>query len=107
MLAQVPFELGVFDSVELHSCRYPGQGYCIMNLGEAPRRMHDPKSWLANHFEHEHTKFPYTHQDLPDDSIYRGAVDFSEVVGSITNPLEKSHIFQYQKDLNTSTLHFR
>ena len=64
-----------------------------MNLLEAPRRMHDPKSWLANHFEDKHTKFPYAHQDLPDESIYRGVVYFSEVVGRIMNPLEKAHIF--------------
>ena len=40
-------------------------------------------------------------------TIYIGVVDFSEVVGRITNPQEKAHILQYHKAWKTSTLHFR
>ena len=64
-----------------------------MNLGEEPERMHDPKSLVENNFVQEHTKIAYSHQDVLDDSIHRGAVDFLEVVRRIPTPLEKTHFF--------------
>ena len=69
--------------------------------------MHDPKSFLENDFVQEHTKITYSHQDVPDDSIYIGAIDFSQVESRISTPLEKTHMFQYQKEMNNSSLHFR
>ena len=41
-----------------------------MNLGEAPKRMHDPKSFLANYFVKEHMNTTYVHRENPNDSIY-------------------------------------
>ena len=69
--------------------------------------MHDPKSYLANHFVQEHSKIQYTHENEPHDSIYREAIDSLEVLSRITGPNVKVHIFKYQKDLNISVLHFR
>ena len=51
--------------------------------------------------------FTYVNQEHFDDSIYRGAIDFSEVVSRIPTPEEQTFIFQYQKDLKTRMLHFR
>ena len=63
-----------------------------MNLGEAPKRMHNPKAYLASLFSHEWDKFQYTHEDLPDDSIYRGVVDIQEALGKIIELDVKDHI---------------
>ena len=79
----------------------------MMNLGEAPKRMHDPKAFLANQLMQDHMKIMYVHQEIPDDSIYRGAKHFSEVVRRIPTPQEKIVIFQYQKELKTTVLHYR
>ena len=68
--------------------------------------MHDPKSYLASHFVQEHARIQYAHQDELDDSIYRAAIDFQEVLSRIDEPNVKAHIFQYQKDLKISVLHF-
>ena len=57
-----------------------------MNLGEAPKRMHDPKSYLANLFAHEHAKYHYVHEDDHDDSMFRAVVDFREAMGNIEDP---------------------
>ena len=54
-----------------------------MNLGEAPKWMHGPKSYLANLFSHEHAKSHYVHEDDPDDSMLRAAVDFREAMSKI------------------------
>ena len=78
-----------------------------MNVGEAPKRMHDPKSSLASHFVQEHARIQYAHQDELDDSIYREAIDFQEVLSSIVDPNFKARVFQYQKDLNIYVLHFK
>ena len=62
---------------------------------------------MASHFVQEHARIQYAHQDELDDSIYREAIDFQEVLISITDPKLKAHIFKYQKDLNIYVLHFR
>ena len=69
--------------------------------------MHDPKSFLANHFTQEHMKTAYTHQKDPDDSIYQGSNDFLEVIRRINFPSEKKFIFQYQQELKTKVLHYK
>ena len=38
-----------------------GRAIIDMNLGEAPKRMHDPKSFLASHFVQEHARIQYVH----------------------------------------------
>ena len=53
-----------------------GKEIASMNLGEEPKRMHDPKSYLALLFVQEHAKFQYSHEDEPNESIYREAIDF-------------------------------
>ena len=53
-----------------------GKDFSIMNLGEPPKRMHDPKSYLANLFAHERAKSHYVYEDGPEDSILREVVDF-------------------------------
>ena len=78
-----------------------------MNLGESPRRIHDPKAYLANLFVQEHDKFQYDHEDDPNDSIYKEAMDFQEALRNIVDPYVKFHVFKYQKDLKDSVLHFR
>ena len=72
-----------------------GNKIVTLKLRESPKRMHDPMSFLTNHFTQEHMKTGYSHQKDPDDSIYQGAKEFSEVVTNITTPNEKSFIFQY------------
>ena len=68
--------------------------------------MHDPKSYLASHFVQEHARIQYAHQDELNDSIYKETIDFQEVLSRIADPNVKAHIFQYQKDLKISVLHF-
>ena len=70
-----------------------GKAIAEMNLGEAPKRMHDPQGLLENHFLQEHTKIGYAHQEIPDDSIYIGANNFSDIVSMISIPMWKTHIF--------------
>ena len=69
--------------------------------------MHDPKSFLSNHFNQEHIKTAYAHHVDPDDSIYQGANAFFEFVRRISSPNEKNFIFQYQGELKTKVLHYR
>ena len=57
--------------------------------------MHDPNSFLSNHFTQENMKTAYTPQKDPNDYIYQGVNDFSEVVRRINSLDEKSFIFQY------------
>ena len=78
-----------------------------MNLGEAPKRMHDPKSYLASHFVQEHQRIQYAHQGERNDSIYRENINFLEVLIRIVDPNVKAHIFKYQKVLKIYVLHFR
>ena len=75
-----------------------GKEITTMNLGEASKRMHDPKSYMSNLFAQEWVKFQYTHEDLPDDSMYREAIDFHEALENITDLEEKEHVAKYQKD---------
>ena len=69
--------------------------------------MHDPKSFLENHFTEEHMKTAYTHQKDPDDSIYQGGNDFSKVASIITSLDENKIIFHYQRELKAKVLHYR
>ena len=78
-----------------------------MNLGEVPKRKHDPKSYLASHLVQEHSKLQYTHENEPDDSIYRETIDFQDVLSRIIDPNVKANVFKYWKDLKISVLHFR
>ena len=88
-----------------------------MKLGEAGKRMHDPKDFLASLFSQEKAKlnytlskkakFNYTHKDLSDDSMCRAFFDFQEAVENIIVSEVKSHVFKYQKEMKEFTLHFR
>ena len=78
-----------------------------MKLGEAPKRMHDPKSYLASLFVQEHGRFQYAHRDEPDDLIYKETIGFLEALHNIAYPNVKSHVFKYQKDLKDYVLHYR
>ena len=69
--------------------------------------MHDPMSYLANLFTHEHIGFRYTHENDPNDSMFRVVMDFQEPMNKITNPDTKSHLYKYQKDLKIRILHER
>ena len=44
-----------------------GKEITTMKLGEAVKRMHDPKAFLAILFAQVKGKFNYTHEDFPDD----------------------------------------
>ena len=75
-----PLNLG---SLVLHNSTHGavlGKEISIMNLGEAPKIMHDPKPHLASLFAQERAKFHYTHEEVPDDSICREAINFSEAL---------------------------
>ena len=63
-----------------------GKEISIMNLGEAPKRMHDPKYYLANLFAHEHAKSHYVHEDDPNDSMFIATVYFREAMEKIEDP---------------------
>ena len=84
-----------------------GKKIITLKLGEAPRRMHDTKSFLASHFTQEHMKTSYAHQMDHDDSIYQGANAFSKVVRRISSHYEKNFIFQYQDDVKNKVIHYR
>ena len=79
-----------------------------MKLGEAVKRMHDPKALLAILFAQEKAKLNYTHEYFPNDStVYRAFVYFWEALENIIVPELKSHVFKYQKEIKESTLYFR
>ena len=84
-----------------------GKQITTMKLAEAPKRMHDPKAYLASLFSQERAKFNYEHEDLPNESMYREVVDFQEALENITDLEVKSHVFKYQKDIKQSTLYFK
>ena len=69
--------------------------------------MHDPKDYLASFFSQEQTKFHYTHEELPDESIYTEANDFLEALENIIDPEVRAHVDKYQKDIKQTTLHFK
>ena len=50
-----------------------------MNLGESPKRMNDPNSYLTSHFVQEHDRIQYAHHDETGDSIYRETIDLIPV----------------------------
>ena len=89
-----PLSLGPLVIQNSTHARIIGKKITTMKLGESPKRMHDPKSFLANHFNQEHMKTTYAHQMDPNDFIYQGANDFSEVVIRISSLDEKNFIFQ-------------
>ena len=66
-----------------------------MNLGENPKRMHDPKSYLTSLFAQKRAKFNYAHEDMPNYSMYRIVVDFREALENISDQEVKSHVFKY------------
>ena len=57
-----------------------GKDITTMKLGEAVKRMHDPKAFLTSLFAQEKDKFNYIHEKLPDRSMYRAFVDFREAL---------------------------
>ena len=75
-----------------------------MKLGEAYKRMRDPNAFLVSLFYQEKAKLNYTHEDFPNDSMYRGFVDFRQALDKITDPEVKSHVFKYQKEIKETTL---
>ena len=81
-----------------------GKRITTLNIGEAPKRMHDPKSFLVNHFTQEHMKSSYVHQTTPDDSIYHGVDSFFEVLNMNSSEDEKRFIFQYQQEVKAKVL---
>ena len=105
-MAQVSLRLGFCTLQNSNHATILGSEFADMNQGEAPKRMHDPKSYLASNFVQEHARIQYAHQDELDDSIYRAAIDFQEVLSRIADPNSKAHIFQNQKDLKISMLDF-
>ena len=90
-----PLTLG---SLVLHNSTHAvvlGKEISIMNLWESPKRMHDPKAYLASLFAQEWAKFHYTHEELPDDSMYREAIDFHEALENITEPKVRAHVAEF------------
>ena len=67
------------DCLVIHNSTHAnvlGKEITIIKLGEASKRMHDPKAFLITLFAQEKAKLNYTHEYLPDDSMYMGFVDF-------------------------------
>ena len=52
-----PVNLGNLTVQNLVHASLLGKEISVMSLGEAPKRMHDPATYLANLFAHEHVKF--------------------------------------------------
>ena len=84
-----------------------GKEITIMKLGEASKRMHDPKAFLVTLFAQEKAKLNYTHEDFRNDSMYMGFVDFREAMKKISDRKFKSHVFQHQKEIKETTLYIR
>ena len=81
-----------------------GKEITIMKLGEASKRMHDPNAFLVSHFAQEKAKLNNTHEDFPDDSMYREFVDFRQALDKIIDPKVKYHVLKYQKEIKETTL---
>ena len=67
------------DCLAIHNSTHAtmlGKEITIMNLGEDAKRMHDPICFLIILFAQEKDKLNYTHEYFPDDSMYKGFVDF-------------------------------
>ena len=78
-----------------------------MHLGEAPKRMHELKSYLENLFAHQCARSHYVHENYPDDSMFREAVDFWQEMNNIKDPKVKSQLYKYQKETKDRTFHYR
>ena len=102
-----PFNLGSLVIQNSTHVILLGKKITTLNLGKTSRRMHDPKSFLANHFTQEHTRSSYVHQTNPNDSFYQGVIIFSEVLNKTYSQDEKIFIYQYQQDLNSKLLKYR
>ena len=92
-----PLNLG---SLILHTSTHAtilGKEIASMNLGKAPKMMHDPKAYMASLFMHENARFQYVHEDEPDESIYMEAIEFHEALSKIVDPNIKAHVFKYQR----------
>ena len=49
-----------------------GDQVASLKLGFAPKRKHDPKGFLDTHYKKNHIKGGYVHEEIPDESIYKG-----------------------------------
>ena len=49
-----------------------------LKLGFASKRKHDPKGIVDFHLKKNHFKIRYTHEETPDEFIYKGVDTFSE-----------------------------
>ena len=47
-----------------------------LKLGFFSKRKHDPKGWVDAHLRKNHFKVGYTHEEVPEDSIYQGVDSF-------------------------------
>ena len=47
-----------------------------LKLGFSSKRKHDPKGWVDAHLRKNHFKVGYTHEVVPNDSIYQGVNTF-------------------------------
>ena len=84
-----------------------GKEITVMHLGESPKRMHDPKSYLVNLFAHECFRSHYVHENEQDDSIFTVVIDFRQEMSKIEDPKVKSHLYKYQKKTKDHTFHYR
>ena len=84
-----------------------GKEIIVMHLGEAPKRMHDPKSYLENLFAHERVRSQYVHENEHNDSMFRATMYFLQAMGKIEDLEVKSHLYKYQMETKDHTLHYR
>ena len=67
-------------------------------LGFSCKRQHDPKVFLDAHLRHNHFKAGYTHEEIPNYSIYLGVDTFSKVLDSAKSKEEHIKILLYHKE---------
>ena len=78
-----------------------------LKLGFSSKRKNDPKGFLDAHFKKNHVKGGYTHEKVPDDSIYQGVYTFFEVLARAKSKEEQSHILQYKRELKIRIQSYR
>ena len=79
----------------------------LLKLGFSSKRQHDPKGIIDLHLKHNHFKIGYAHEEVSDESIYKGIDTFSKVLGRDKSKEEHSQNLLYQKEIRDRVRHYR
>ena len=80
-----PIRLGPYIITNVPHVHVEAQGLEELCLLHGSQRRHDPTSMVKAHCLGMRLSRLYQHDDLPDDSISRGAQSYDEVLGRIEN----------------------